>query len=84
MTGWEQNSDPECFLQADVDDAAERLAEILREENADVLTVFAIRPLAPRISYFVTGDWISLARMSACYVRMPGMRRVRGRTRSFP
>ena len=40
MTGWEQNHDPASFLQADVDEAAERLAEILREEHADVLTVY--------------------------------------------
>ena len=40
MTGWEQNSDPESFLQAPVEEAAERLAEVLREENADVLTVY--------------------------------------------
>jgi LmbE family N-acetylglucosaminyl deacetylase len=40
MTGWEQNSDPESFLQAPVDDAATRLAQILREENADVVTVY--------------------------------------------
>ncbi|HEY0521123.1 MAG TPA: PIG-L family deacetylase [Ilumatobacteraceae bacterium] len=40
MTGWEQNSDPESFLQADVDEAAERLAKILVDENPDVLTVY--------------------------------------------
>jgi LmbE family N-acetylglucosaminyl deacetylase len=40
MTGWEQNSDPLSFLQAPVDHAAERLAGILREENADVVTVY--------------------------------------------
>jgi LmbE family N-acetylglucosaminyl deacetylase len=40
MTGWEQNADPMSFLQADVDEAAQRLAQILREENADVLTVY--------------------------------------------
>ena len=40
MTGWEQNSDPGSFLQAPVEEAAERLAKILREENADVLTVY--------------------------------------------
>ena len=40
MTGWEQNSDPESFLQAPVDEAAEKLADILREEHADVLTVY--------------------------------------------
>ena len=40
MTGWEQNADPACFLQAPVDEAAERLAAVLREEAADVLTVY--------------------------------------------
>ena len=40
MTGWEQNADPASFLQAPVDDAAERLAKILREEHADVVTVY--------------------------------------------
>jgi LmbE family N-acetylglucosaminyl deacetylase len=40
MTGWEQNQDPLSFHQAPVDEAAERLAEILREEAADVLTVY--------------------------------------------
>src|SRR4051812_10191170 len=40
MTGWEQNADPASFLQADVDAAAARLAAILREENADVLTTY--------------------------------------------
>ena len=40
MTGWEQNDDPASFLQADLDEAAERLAGVLREENADVLTVY--------------------------------------------
>lgn len=40
MTGWEQNGDPESFLQADLDEAAGKLAAILREENADVLTTY--------------------------------------------
>jgi len=40
MTGWEQNADPDSFWQADVDDAAERLAAILREEQADVVTTY--------------------------------------------
>jgi LmbE family N-acetylglucosaminyl deacetylase len=40
MTGWQQNSDPASFLQAPVDEAAERLAAVLREEQADVLTVY--------------------------------------------
>ncbi len=40
MTGWEQNADPDSFLVADVGEAAEKLAVILREENADVLTTY--------------------------------------------
>src|SRR3954454_3351597 len=40
MTGWEQNSDPESFLQAPVEEAAEKLAAVLREEHADVVTVY--------------------------------------------
>ena len=34
------NDDPECFWKADVDEAAERLAAWLREENVDVLVVY--------------------------------------------
>ena len=33
MTGWEQNADPESFLQAPLDEAATRLADILRDET---------------------------------------------------
>jgi LmbE family N-acetylglucosaminyl deacetylase len=40
MTGWEQNNDLSSFLQAAVEEAAERLAKILIDENADVLTVY--------------------------------------------
>jgi LmbE family N-acetylglucosaminyl deacetylase len=40
MTGWEQNSHPTSFLQAPLDEAADRLADILREESADVLTTY--------------------------------------------
>lgn len=40
MTGWEQNANADNFHQADVDEAAQRLAEILREEDADVLTTY--------------------------------------------
>ncbi|MGD9793444.1 MAG: PIG-L deacetylase family protein [Acidimicrobiia bacterium] len=40
MTGWEQNQLAEAFMNAPVDEAAERLAAILREESADVLTVY--------------------------------------------
>jgi len=37
MTGWEQNGADGAFASADTDEAAERLAEILREESADVV-----------------------------------------------
>ncbi len=37
MTGWEQNRHPASFFQADVDDAAKRLAQILDWERADVV-----------------------------------------------
>lgn len=40
MTGWSQNSHPESFLQAPLDEAAQRLAQILGEESADVLTTY--------------------------------------------
>ena len=40
MDGEATNDDPSCFWQADVDEAAERLATILREEAADVCTVY--------------------------------------------
>ena len=40
MTGWEANGAPGAFCNADVDDAAARLAAILDEERADVLTCY--------------------------------------------
>jgi LmbE family N-acetylglucosaminyl deacetylase len=40
MTGWAQNGDPSSFLRADVDEAGERLAAVLREEQADALTIY--------------------------------------------
>jgi len=40
MMGEETNDLPWCFWQADVDQAAHRLAAILREEQPDVLTVY--------------------------------------------
>lgn len=40
MTGWDGNVDPASFLQADVDSAAERVAQILRDEQADVFTTY--------------------------------------------
>jgi LmbE family N-acetylglucosaminyl deacetylase len=40
MTGWEQNGDPLSFHLADVDEAAGRLADVLREEAAEVLTIY--------------------------------------------
>jgi LmbE family N-acetylglucosaminyl deacetylase len=40
MMGTPENDAPESFWQADVSEAAERLARILREEGAEVLTVY--------------------------------------------
>jgi LmbE family N-acetylglucosaminyl deacetylase len=40
MTGWEQNGHEGAFVGASVDEAADRLASILRRHNADVLTVY--------------------------------------------
>jgi LmbE family N-acetylglucosaminyl deacetylase len=40
MTGWEQNASPASFHLADVDEAGERLAAILREENVDLLVTY--------------------------------------------
>jgi len=40
MTGWEQNNHPESFWTADVDDAAQRLAEILIVEKATVVVTY--------------------------------------------
>jgi LmbE family N-acetylglucosaminyl deacetylase len=40
MTGWDQNHQPDAFIQADIDEAAGRLADVLRGEAADVLTTY--------------------------------------------
>jgi LmbE family N-acetylglucosaminyl deacetylase len=40
MTGWDQNDHEDSFHQAPLDEAAARLAAVLREEAADVLTVY--------------------------------------------
>jgi LmbE family N-acetylglucosaminyl deacetylase len=40
MSGWDQNADPDSFWQADVDDAAARLARLLDAEHADVLVTY--------------------------------------------
>lgn len=40
MAGDETNNNPVCFAQTDVDTVAERLAAILREENAQALFVY--------------------------------------------
>lgn len=37
MNGWQQNLEQASFVQADVDEAARRLADILDQEDADVL-----------------------------------------------
>ena len=40
MIGTPENELPECFWQADIEEAARRLADILEEEQADVLTCY--------------------------------------------
>lgn len=40
MTGWPQNESPDAFLRADIDEAARRLAAILVEIRADVMTCY--------------------------------------------
>ena len=40
MTGWDQNDHEHSFFQAPLDEAAERLAAVLRDEQADVLTTY--------------------------------------------
>lgn len=40
MVGEPTNDDPRCFWQADVEEAAARLARILQAERADVLTIY--------------------------------------------
>ena len=40
MTGWDQNHHDGAFWQADIDEAARRLAGLLLEESADVLTIY--------------------------------------------
>ncbi|MDQ3756579.1 MAG: PIG-L family deacetylase [Actinomycetota bacterium] len=40
MAGLPTNDDRECFWQADLDEASKRLADILIEEDADILTVY--------------------------------------------
>jgi LmbE family N-acetylglucosaminyl deacetylase len=40
MTGWPQNDDLDTFWQADIDEAAERLAAVLREERADAVVIY--------------------------------------------
>jgi LmbE family N-acetylglucosaminyl deacetylase len=40
MQGWEQNAQPGSFMRADIEEAATRLAAVLTEEQADVLTTY--------------------------------------------
>jgi LmbE family N-acetylglucosaminyl deacetylase len=40
MSGWDQNADPSSLWQADIDDAAARLAKLLQAEHADVLVTY--------------------------------------------
>lgn len=40
MTGWEQNQNPGAFCNASLEEAARRLADVLVEESADVMTIY--------------------------------------------
>ncbi len=40
MMGEPTNDNPDCFWQADLDEASDRLATVLREVGADVLTIY--------------------------------------------
>ena len=40
MTGWPQNKEPNSFIGADVEIAAQKLAKILQDEQADVFTCY--------------------------------------------
>jgi LmbE family N-acetylglucosaminyl deacetylase len=40
MTGWDQNGHSDAFCRADLDEAATRLADVVRAEQADVLTIY--------------------------------------------
>jgi len=40
MAGTAENQNPDAFCNADIDDAARRLAEVLTEESADVVTIY--------------------------------------------
>ncbi len=40
MTGWEQNNHHEAFCQADLDAVAHGLTDLLRDEQADVFTIY--------------------------------------------
>jgi LmbE family N-acetylglucosaminyl deacetylase len=40
MNGWRQNGHHEAFCRADIDIVASRLADLLRQEHADVFTIY--------------------------------------------
>ncbi len=40
MTGWDANAHADAFCGADVDEAADRLAAVVRDERVDVLTIY--------------------------------------------
>jgi LmbE family N-acetylglucosaminyl deacetylase len=40
MTGWEQNANPQAFMNAPVEEAAVKLAAILTEENVSTITIY--------------------------------------------
>jgi len=70
MIGTPENDDPRAFWQADLDEAAERLATVLREEDADVLLAYD-----PNGTYGHP-DHIQVHRVGLLAARKAGTRRV--------
>jgi LmbE family N-acetylglucosaminyl deacetylase len=70
MMGTPTNDAPESFWQADIDEAAERLARILREENADILTIYDDHGL------YGHPDHIQVHRVGARAAELAGVKKV--------
>jgi len=70
MMGTETNDEPGSFWSADVEEAAERLATILREEEADILTIY------DEIGGYGHPDHIQVHRVGARAAELAGTPRV--------
>jgi LmbE family N-acetylglucosaminyl deacetylase len=70
MMGEPTNDNPACFWQADVDEAAERLAAVLAEVEADILTTYDAH------GNYGHPDHIQVHRVGARAAEMAGVSRV--------